>query len=199
MLQIVLLLPTCGPPRHGCAVNAPLTRAVISFTVLVVLCYTRVVTAGTTPYECPFQKSTDISETMRRPEIVGESVPPCIISLIYASWRTFSGSSFRHSTASTTSCDPCCPGRFHCLACFPVFIVPPRRWDTKSSSYFSESTEVSGTQSGYYSKGSEGSGAQHCPQPPPKGFAVSPSYFETVRDYDYECVYGAWEPFGNRT
>jgi hypothetical protein len=59
-----------SPPVAHCDTGVQSTRpsrAVVSFTVLVALFYTRVVAAGTTLYGCPFQRSTGILETTRKP------------------------------------------------------------------------------------------------------------------------------------
>jgi hypothetical protein len=73
MLQIALLLLTCGLSRYVWSVNVSVGRVVISFTVLGVLFYIAVVVAGTSSYECPFQTPVSIglrhlrdSETTRK-------------------------------------------------------------------------------------------------------------------------------------
>jgi hypothetical protein len=73
MLQIALLLLTCGLSRYVWSVNTSVGSVVISFTVLGVVFYIAVVVAGTSSYECPFQTPVSIglrhlrdSETARR-------------------------------------------------------------------------------------------------------------------------------------
>ena len=77
MLQIALLLLTCGLSRYVWSVNVSVGRVVISFTALGVLFYIAVVAAGTSSYECPFQTPVSIglrhlrdSETTDRKSVV---------------------------------------------------------------------------------------------------------------------------------
>jgi hypothetical protein len=60
MLQIALLLLTCGLSRYVWALNASVGRVVVSFTVFGALFYIVVVVAGTSSYECPFQTPVSI-------------------------------------------------------------------------------------------------------------------------------------------
>jgi len=92
MLQIALLLLTCGLSRHMWSVNTSVARVVISFTVLGILFYIGIVVAGTSSYECPFQTPASIalrhlrdSGATRR--FLTSLSPPKIISLILAIWR----------------------------------------------------------------------------------------------------------------
>lgn len=55
MLQIALLLFTCGLSRYMWSLNASVAQVVISFTILGFLFYIGIVVAGTFSYECPFQ------------------------------------------------------------------------------------------------------------------------------------------------
>jgi hypothetical protein len=86
MLQIALLLLTCGLSRYVWSVNVSVGRVVISFTVLGVLFYIAVVVAGTSSYECPFQTPVSIglrhlrdSETTRK--LLASLSPLKVISL----------------------------------------------------------------------------------------------------------------------
>jgi hypothetical protein len=63
MLQIALLLLTCGLSRYMWSVNTSVAWVVISFTVLPTLFYFGIVVAGTSSYECPFQ--TPVSTALR--------------------------------------------------------------------------------------------------------------------------------------
>ena len=92
MLQIALLLLTCGLSRHMWSVNTSVACVVISFAILGIVFYIGIVVAGTSSYQCPFQ--TPASMALRhlrdsgttRKLLVGLS-PLGIISLIYATWR----------------------------------------------------------------------------------------------------------------
>jgi hypothetical protein len=91
MLQIALLLLTCGLSRYVWSVNTTVGRVVISFTVFGVLFYIAVVVAGTSSYECPFQ--TPVSIGLRRlrdssatHRLLANLSPPNIISLIHTTW-----------------------------------------------------------------------------------------------------------------
>ena len=93
MLQIALLLLTCGLSRYMWSVNISVARVIISFTVLGVLFYIGVVVAGTSSYECPFQTPASIglrylrdSETTRK--LAASLSPPKVISLVGAAWRS---------------------------------------------------------------------------------------------------------------
>ena len=78
MLQIALLLLSCGLSRYVWSVNASVARVVISFTVLGVLFYVGIVVAGTSSYECPFQ--TPASTVLR--QIGGSRVGHQAIALL---------------------------------------------------------------------------------------------------------------------
>ena len=54
MLQIALLLPTCGLSRYVRSANTSLVRVVI-FTVLKIFFYVGIAVAGASSYKCPFQ------------------------------------------------------------------------------------------------------------------------------------------------
>ena len=64
MLQITLLLLTCGLSRYMWSVNTSIAWVVISFTVIGFLFYVGIVIAGTSSYECPFQ--TPASTALRQ-------------------------------------------------------------------------------------------------------------------------------------
>ena len=92
MLQIALLLLTCGLSRHMWSVNTSVARVVISFTVLGIMFYIGIVVAGTSSYECPFQ--TPVSMALRNlknseanQKLLASLSPPNVISVIYATWR----------------------------------------------------------------------------------------------------------------
>jgi hypothetical protein len=91
MLQIALLLLTCGLSRYVWSLNTSVGRVVISFTVLGVLFYIAVVVAGTSSYECPFQTPVSIglrhlkdSKTARR--LSTSLLPHKVISPIHTTW-----------------------------------------------------------------------------------------------------------------
>jgi hypothetical protein len=92
ILQIALLLLTCGLSRYVWSVNTSVGRVVISFTVFGVLFYIAVVVAGTSSYECPFQTPVSIglrymrdSKTTRK--LLASLSPLKVISLTYAIWK----------------------------------------------------------------------------------------------------------------
>jgi hypothetical protein len=92
MLQIALLLLTCGLSRYVWSVNVSVGRVVISFTVLGVLFYIAVVVAGTSSYECPFQTPVSIglrhlkdSETTQK--LLAGLFPRLVISFVRAAWK----------------------------------------------------------------------------------------------------------------
>ena len=64
ILQIALLLLTCGLSRYMWSVDTSVARVIISFTTLGVLFYLGILAAGTSSYECPFQ--TPGSTALRR-------------------------------------------------------------------------------------------------------------------------------------
>ena len=55
MLQIALLLLSCGLSRYMWSINTSVACVVISFALLGILFYVGIVVAGTFSYECPFQ------------------------------------------------------------------------------------------------------------------------------------------------
>jgi len=92
MLQIALLLLTCGLSRYMWSVNTSVASIVISFTVLGVLFYIGIVVAGASSYECPFQTPASIGLRHLRDSGAArklfESLSPSnIISLVYAARR----------------------------------------------------------------------------------------------------------------
>jgi hypothetical protein len=92
MLQIALLLLSCGLSRYVWSVNTSVARVVISFTVLGVIFYLGIVIAGTSSYECPFQ--TPVSTALRAlrgnrttQRSLASLSPPRVISFIYIAWK----------------------------------------------------------------------------------------------------------------
>ena len=63
MLQISLLLLSCGLCRHMWSICPPIAYTLITLTVLGILFYLTIVIAGASSYECPFQ--TPASTTLR--------------------------------------------------------------------------------------------------------------------------------------
>ena len=95
MLQIALLLLTCGLSRHMWSINTSVARVVISLTVLGFLFYIGIVVAGISSYECPFQ--TPVSTTLRHlrdsetaQKWLSRLSPTNAASSIYATWVEFS-------------------------------------------------------------------------------------------------------------
>jgi len=93
MLQIALLLLTCGLSRYMWSINTSVAGVVISFTVLGILFYVGIVVAGTSSYECPFQTPASIglrhlrdSGTTRK--LLARLTPSNVISLVYATRRS---------------------------------------------------------------------------------------------------------------
>jgi len=91
MLQIALLLLTCGLSRYTWSVNTSVARVVISFTALGVLFYIGIVAAGASSYECPFQ--TPASEGLRNlwdsqatRRLLTSASPSKVISLVSTIW-----------------------------------------------------------------------------------------------------------------
>ena len=92
MLQIALLLLTCGLSRYMWSVNISVARVVISFTVLGIVFYIGIVVAGTSSYGCPFQTPASIAlrnlrdsrKTQRLLEILS---PLEIVLFISVTWR----------------------------------------------------------------------------------------------------------------
>jgi len=89
MLQLALLLLTCGLSRYMWSVNTSVACVVISFTTLGVLFYIGIVAAGTSSYECPFQTPASVglrglSDSGTTQKLLVSLSPPKIISLIYA-------------------------------------------------------------------------------------------------------------------
>jgi hypothetical protein len=94
MLQIALLLLSCGLSRYVWSVNISVARVVISFTVLGVIFYLGIVIAGTSSYECPFQ--TPASTALRAlggkrttQRLLASLSPPRVISFVFIAWRDF--------------------------------------------------------------------------------------------------------------
>jgi hypothetical protein len=92
MLQIALLLLSCGLSRYVWSVNISVARVVISFTVLGVIFYIVIVIAGTSSYECPFQ--TPASTALRALQTKGtiwRSLAslslPRVISFVHVTWK----------------------------------------------------------------------------------------------------------------
>jgi len=92
MLQIALLLLTCGLSRYMWSINTSVAGVVISLTVLGILFYVGIVVAGTSSYECPFQTPASIglrhlrdSRTTRK--LLARLSPSNLISLVYAARR----------------------------------------------------------------------------------------------------------------
>jgi hypothetical protein len=92
MLQIALLLLSCGLSRYVWSVNISVARVVISFTVLGVIFYVGIVIAGASSYECPFQTPASTAlralrgkSTTRR--LLASLSPPRIISFVCVTWR----------------------------------------------------------------------------------------------------------------
>ena len=93
MLQIALLLLSCGLSRYMWSVNTSVAGVVISLTVLDILFYLGIVVAGTSSYECPFQ--TPASATLRDLKDSGtvqkllESMSPLnLLFLVYSTWKS---------------------------------------------------------------------------------------------------------------
>jgi hypothetical protein len=93
LLQIALLLLTCGLSRYMWSINTSVARVIISFTVLGALLYIGIVVAGTSSYECPFQTPASIglrrlrdSETARK--LLANLSPPKVTSLIRITIQT---------------------------------------------------------------------------------------------------------------
>ena len=92
MLQIALLLLTCGLSRYMWSVNTSVARVIISFTVLGILFYIGIVVAGTSSYECPFQTPASIGLRRLRDSGMAQKLfarlsPSNVISVIYATRR----------------------------------------------------------------------------------------------------------------
>jgi len=114
MLQIALLLLTCGLSRYMWSVNTSVARVIISSTVLGFLFYLVIMVAGTSSYECPFQTPASMAlrdlrdnKTVRKwlsslsllniisliytarkntPKLMARVSLPNPASLIYATW-----------------------------------------------------------------------------------------------------------------
>jgi len=92
MLQIALLLLTCGLSQYMWSINTSVASVVISFTALNILFYIGIVVAGTSSYECPFQTLALVglrhlrdSGTARK--LLARLSPSNAISVIYATRR----------------------------------------------------------------------------------------------------------------
>jgi len=88
MLQIALLLLTCGLSRYMWSVNTSVARVIISSTVLGFLFYLVIVVAGTSSYECPFQTPAsmalrDLRDNKTARKWLSRLSPLNVISLIY--------------------------------------------------------------------------------------------------------------------
>ena len=108
MLQIALVLLTCGLSRYMWSVNTSVARVVISFTVFGFLFYIVIVVAGTSSYECPFQTPVSMtlrhlrdSETARK--WLSSLSPTNITSFIHAGRRNTPGLLTSLSLPNTTS------------------------------------------------------------------------------------------------
>ena len=108
MLQIALLLLTCGLSRHMWSVNTSVARVVISLTVLGFLFYIGIVVAGISSYECPFQ--TPVSTTFRHlrdsetaQKWLSRLSPTNTASSIYATWVEFSVSGILSGISRTVT------------------------------------------------------------------------------------------------
>ena len=91
MLQIALLLLTCGLSRYMWSVNTSVARVVISFTVLGFLFYIGIVVAGMSSYECPFQTPASttlqsIRDSRTTQKLLSNLSLPNPTSSIYATW-----------------------------------------------------------------------------------------------------------------
>jgi len=106
MLQIALLLLTCGLCQYTWSVNTSVARVIISFTVIGFVFYLWVVVVGTSSHECPFQTPASITlrylkdnKTVRRwlsslsplisitcRKLLASLSLPNTASLIYATW-----------------------------------------------------------------------------------------------------------------
>jgi len=91
ILQISLLLLTCGLSQYMWLTNTSVARVVISFTAFGILFYIGIVVVGTSSYECPFQTPTSITLRHLRDsriarELLKSLSPSNVTSLIYATW-----------------------------------------------------------------------------------------------------------------
>ena len=91
ILQIALLLLTCGLSRYMWSVSTSVARVVISFTILGILFYIGILVVGTSSYECPFQTPASItlrhlkdSGTIRK--LLTSLYPLNVTSPIYTAW-----------------------------------------------------------------------------------------------------------------
>jgi len=92
MLQIALLLLTCGLSRYMWSVNTSVARVVISFTVIGILFYIGIVVAGTSSYKCPFQTPAsialrDIRGSRKTQKLLASLSPLKIYLFIRFAWR----------------------------------------------------------------------------------------------------------------
>jgi hypothetical protein len=92
MLQIALLLLSCGLSRYVWSVNVSVARVVISFTVLGVIFYIGIVIAGTSSYECPFQTPASTAlRALRGRGTIWRSLAslslPRVMSFVYVTWK----------------------------------------------------------------------------------------------------------------
>ena len=93
MLQITLILLTCGLSWYMWLVNTSIARAVISTTITGILFYISIVAAGTSSYECPFRIPALIglrhlrdTETIRK--LFAGLSPLNIIPLVHTARKT---------------------------------------------------------------------------------------------------------------
>ena len=92
MLQIALLLLTCGLSRYMWTVNTSVARIVISFTALGVVFFIGIVVAGTSSYDCPFQTPAsialrDLRDSRRTRKVLASLSPLAIVFFISLVWR----------------------------------------------------------------------------------------------------------------
>ena len=83
MLQVALLLLTCGLCKHMSSINTPVASILITLTVLGAVFYLGIIIVGTSSYDCPFQ--TPVSTTFHgiwkaaKPHITA-NLSPLVIS-----------------------------------------------------------------------------------------------------------------------
>ena len=92
MLQIALLLLTCGLSRYTWSLNTSVGRVVISFTLIGFLFYIGIVIAGLSSYECPFQTPASQGLQYLVDCGIGRKVltglrPANALSLSHSGWR----------------------------------------------------------------------------------------------------------------
>jgi hypothetical protein len=175
MLQIALLLLSCGLSRYVWSVNISVARVVISFTVLGVIFYLGIVIAGTSSYECPFQ--TPASTALRAlrgkrmtQRLLASLSPPRVISSVYIAWRDARqgfASRYRHIRDAVMDLQS-----WRISSPNISWYCHERR--TPNHTFYSfVSIELSGTQSRDWFNGFEGANAQHCSQSPTRTQTIS--------------------------